>query len=539
MENGMQPSSLTTSTSDAQTQKALADSEARYRTLFEDNPSVMLLIEPLSGAIVDANPSAAAYYGWSRAELCSMSIFDIDISDRSAIEAEIARAHSEQRPRFFFQHRRADGSLRDVEVYSSPVELDGRTLRYSIVHDITLYKQAERERERLLLDLQKQAELEKQLHRQERLAAVGQLAAGIAHDFNNIMSVIMVYAEITSTAPGLSPRERGRMETIMQQADRATAMIRQILDFSRQSVYERQVVDVLPLLKEQVKLLRQTLPENIEVLFDYGKHPCLLLADATRFQQLVLNLALNARDAMPHGGLLRMEISTIRVDAQERPLLPGPGEWLRLTVSDTGCGIASEHMAHLYEPFFTTKEQGKGTGLGLAQAHGIVAQHEGHIAVESELGRGTTFTVYLPAAAPSDKLDEMHPRASSIARGSGQQILVVEDEAVLRESLVEMLGRWDYAVTAVANGEEALAYLDNVPADLILSDVIMPRLGGVALANTLCSRGPCPPIIFMSGHTHGEEQCLHHAAAVAAWLQKPLTASEVARAVAAALASAR
>jgi PAS domain S-box-containing protein len=518
-----------------QTQKALADSEARYRTLFEDNPTVMLLIEPLSGAIVDANPSAVAYYGWPRAELCSMSIFDIDAAERSAIEAEIARAHSEERRRFFFQHRLADGSLRDVEVYSSPVTLDGQTLRYSIVHDITLYKQAERERERLLLDLQRQAELEKQLHRQERLAAVGQLAAGIAHDFNNIMSVIMVYAELTSTAPGLSPRERSRMETIMQQADRASAMIRQILDFSRQSVYERQVVDVLPLLKEQVKLLRQTLPENIEVLFDYGKHPCLLLADPTRFQQLVLNLALNARDAMPRGGLLRMEIAMTTVAAQDYQPLPGPGEWLRLTVSDTGCGIAPEHMPHLFEPFFTTKEPGKGTGLGLAQAHGIVAQHEGHIAVHSELGHGTIFTIFFPAAASSAERDTLRPQTLPTPLGTGQCILVVEDEAVLRESLVEMLGRWNYQVTAVANGEEALAYLDNAPADLILSDVIMPRMGGVALANALSSRSACTPIVFMSGHTHGEQHNLLPGATVSAWLEKPLTATEIAHAVAAAL----
>ncbi len=232
-----------------------------------------------------------------------------------------------------------------------------------------------------------------------RLATVGRLAAGIAHDINNIMTVISIYAELLGDAPGSGEKDRARTQTILEQAQRATHMIRQLLDFSRQSASERQQLDLLPLLNEEVKLLRQTLPENVELALVAAPDEYHVLADPTRVQQLVMNLAVNARDAMPAGGQLRFELARQQLGPQDKLPVPAmtPGGWLRLLVADTGTGIAPAHLAHIFDPYFTTKEPGKGTGLGLAQVHGIVALHNGHITVESELGSGTTIAIYLPA----------------------------------------------------------------------------------------------------------------------------------------------
>jgi PAS domain S-box-containing protein len=761
-------------------EEAVRESEARYRSLFENSHSVMLLVDPVTGEIVDANPAAAAYYGWSRAELCRINIFAIDAAPRAKIEAEIARAHAEGRNYFMFRHRLADGSVRDVEVYSSPVELEGRVLRYSIVHDVTQRKEAEDallrseaalkrsqavahighwswdtrsnvviwsdemkrifgldpqtfrgdldqviehaihpddaerlramnaavlneqrtgeteyrviwpdgsihyvratpadqvrdaagnivqlagvvqditqrklteiEREQLLSQLQDKAEqltqvmrsvpegvllldsagcvlltnpradqtlanlatfdadqrlvklggvtldtlltspppgqwhtlhnarrtyelmarpvesgpvpagwvlvlrdvtaeriAQEQMHRQERLAAVGQLAAGIAHDFNNIMSVITIYAELIGETPGIPDHVRTRATTIINQAMRATRMIRQILDFSRQSVLERQMLDLLPLLKEQEKLLKQTLPESIEIELSYARGEFFVLADPTRMQQLIMNLAVNARDAMPQGGQLRIALERMERKSGDRPLLPDmqPGEWLRIDVQDTGTGITPDTMAHIFEPFFTTKEPGKGTGLGLAQAHGIVAQHDGHILVASEPGIGTTFSIFLPAHAVGAAAAATE--RSPLPQGQGERVLIVEDDAVLRATLVELLTLWNYSVVQASNGEEALARLLVTPQDaedpatapakidLILSDVVMPRLGGIGLAKALRLRGLHTPVILMTGHPMGEERVGLSTLGISAWLEKPPDSSALAQAIAAAV----
>ncbi|MFN8464050.1 MAG: PAS domain S-box protein [Caldilineaceae bacterium] len=396
--------------------------------------------------------------------------------------------------------------------------------------------------------------VQEQLQRQERLAAVGQLAAGIAHDFNNIMSVISIYAEMTSEAPGLSPKERTRTLTIIEQAQRATRMIRQILDFSRRSVFERQVLDLLPLLKEEEKLLRQTLPESIEMECRCTPGEYLVLGDPTRLQQLIMNLAVNARDAMPEGGCLLLGLRKLSIPSGKNTPVPGmgEGEWLCFEMQDTGAGIPPEHLAHIFEPFFTTKAPGKGTGLGLAQAHGIVAQHDGYISVASESGAGTTFSIFLPAVSLAP-LSSARGGQVDLPRGSGERILVVEDEATLRASLVELLTNLGYGVAEATNGEEALARLrkssltaggageapeDELPG-LLISDVVMPRLGGVGLLKALRHEGVEIPAILMSGHPIGEERAGLETLGMYAWLDKPPSRQQLAQAVAGALAARR
>jgi PAS domain S-box-containing protein len=384
--------------------------------------------------------------------------------------------------------------------------------------------------------------VQEQLQRQERLAAVGQLAAGIAHDFNNIMTVISIYAELLGEAPSLSEKERARTQTIMEQAQRATRMIRQILDFSRQSVFERRQLDLLPLLKEEVKLLRQTLPENIEIALVAPPGEYFVEADPTRIQQMVMNLAVNARDALPVGGQLSFKLVRLQLGPHTTPPLPGmaQGDWLRLVVSDTGSGIAPAHLMRIFEPFFTTKEPGKGTGLGLAQVHGIVALHDGHITVASEPRAGTTFTIYLPAAAAPEDVRAAAMAHAHLPQGHGECILVVEDDAGVRASMVDLLGLWHYQVTEAANGEEALDWLlhEHGQVDLIISDVVMPRLGGTDLVKLLRHHRVLTPVILMSGHAAGEDRAGLVDAGVTAWLDKPPSTWLLAKAVAAALAPA-
>lgn len=376
------------------------------------------------------------------------------------------------------------------------------------------------------------------MRRQERLAAIGQMAAGIAHDFNNIISVIVMYAEMAAAVPTLSDRDRSRLRVIQDQALRASQMIRQILDFSRQSTLERQVIDLLPLLKEQVKLLQRTLGENIEIVLDYSPGEYMIKADPTRMQQMVMNLAINARDAMGEGGRLLLQIARLPVaDAKGAPL-PGmaAGSWLRLVVEDTGTGMPPEVMAHIFEPFFTTKGPNLGTGLGLAQVHGIIGQHDGHIAVDSTPGLGTTFTIYLPnylvvTAGSQDELAQ-----ANIVFGQGQTVLVVEDDESLRATLVELLATWHYRVEAVSNGAEALAWMQTADrVDLVLSDVVMPKMGGPALLRALRERNLLTPVILLTGHGPPEELEELRRLGLHSWLRKPLGAEELARELAHAL----
>lgn len=393
----------------------------------------------------------------------------------------------------------------------------------------------------LIDDVTRSRQIQAQIQQQERLATVGQLAAGIAHDFNNIITVIVLHAQMAMRSPGLSPRDRERMAIIDQQAHHATELIRQILDFSRQSVLERQAVNLLILVKEQAKLLERTLPESIQIRLGYEPGDYVLDADPTRLRQVLLNLVINARDAMPTGGHLTIELGHLTIgpsresEQNVRPPLPGmaPGRWLLLRVRDTGTGIPDDVLGHIFEPFFTTKEPGKGTGLGLAQVHGIVSQHGGHIDVESQVGKGTTFTIYLPAL-PEPEHPIAADEAQILPQGQGETILLVEDNLALRTALRENLEQWGYRVLEAAHGREALGILDRADTaiDVILTDMVMPEMGGVALLHVLRQRGWTRPIILMSGHPREAESTDLAEYGISTWLPKPLPMAQLAQTLA-------
>ncbi|MFN8469499.1 MAG: PAS domain-containing protein [Caldilineaceae bacterium] len=472
-------------------------------------PDAVLLLDNL-GNVLLTNPKADTLLG-------QQATYDDEGRLRQLAGAEWKELQAEPPPGHWHTLRAGQQVLEAIaRPTDTGVVVSGWTV---IVRDVTIERAAR-----------------EQMQRQEQLAAVGQLAAGIAHDFNNIMSVISVYAEMTSEAQGLTEKERARTLTIVEQTQRAARMIRQILDFSRQAVYERQPLDLLPLLKEEAKLLRQTLPESIEVKLDAAPGEYVVLADPTRIQQMVMNLALNARDAMPDGGMLNVGLG--HIIAGERTPVPGlgAGAWVQISVSDTGAGIRPEHLAHIFEPFFTTKEAGRGTGLGLAQVQGIVAQHEGHIAVASEPGTGTIFTIYLPAVITHIP-EEAEPPVPLLPEGRGECVLLVEDDEAVRSSMAALLEGWNYRVVQAANGQEALVCLARPwqQVDVILSDVVMPRLGGVGLVKALRKDGVTTPVILMSGYVEGGARAGLKGAGVLAWLDKPPSSAALAGAIATAV----
>ena len=403
----------------------------------------------------------------------------------------------------------------------------------------------------VIRDVTREREVQQRAQQQDRLAVVGQLAAGIAHDFNNIMATIILYAQMASRAEGLSARDRERLAMINQQAKHATNLIQQILDFSRRAVLEQQPLDLSPLLKEHVKLLERTLPENIEIKLVYGRDEYTVYADPTRMQQVMMNLGLNARDAMPEGGSLRFGLE--RVPTLPPGLRPSPpqaegtegGEWVQVTVSDTGTGIPPDVLPHIFDPFFTTKAPGEGSGLGLAQVHGIVKQHGGEIGVKSQAGQGTTFTIYLPAL-PVHPAEAVNRELPPLAKGQGETVLVVEDDRATREALVDSLELLNYRVLAAANGREALAILERQTSEvsedfrslgvaLVLSDVVMPRMGGIKLLQALKERGLVVRVVMLTGHQLGKELEELRAQGMSDWLPKPPSLEQLAEVVARAL----
>jgi PAS domain S-box-containing protein len=392
-------------------------------------------------------------------------------------------------------------------------------------------------------DVTRDREIRKQLQQQGQLAAVGQLAAGIAHDFNNIIAIIGLYAELGLNTPNLDRKVAERFEMIEQQTDRAARLTQQIMDFSRSSALKRYPIDLSEFFDEFGKLIEQTIPSNIRIELNNQIDSCTVNADPARLQQALLNLVLNARDAMrtvTHG-TLTMELSAIQLTEPISCIVCGlisSGDWIRIQVGDNGSGIEPDILTHIFEPFFTTKDVGKGTGLGLAQVFGIVKQHDGHIDVESEVGSGTKFMVYLPRTSIDPVV--LESQESGRIFGRGEKLLVVEDSPVLRRALRETLELLNYMVLEAENGAHALQILDSDPhIALVLSDLVMPEMGGQRMFMEMQQRQIATPVIMLSGHPMESEIARLELEGLAGWLLKPPTPDQLAGQIAQALRSHR
>lgn len=384
-------------------------------------------------------------------------------------------------------------------------------------------------------DVTQEKESQTRLEQQNRLAAVGQLAAGIAHDFNNIMTVINLYTDLIGRSEeNLSTKAQKRLEVISQQSNRAADLIEQILDFSRRSVLERRAMDFLPFLKEVIKLLDRTLIENVHINLEVESGDYTIHADPTRMQQMILNLAVNARDAMPYGGELKFTLSSLWLNgsADEMDVELPPGHWLKLQVSDNGTGIEQDVLSRVFDPFFTTKAPGSGSGLGLAQVWGIVKQHEGHITVSTVEDRGTTFTLYLPLFYQSDPVFS-EDLSFDVVDGCRETILLVEDNKMTRQVLVESLNTLNYEVITAVHGLDALEIMkvQGEQIALIISDVVMPEMGGIALLKTLRVGGWETAVLLLTGHPLNKELDEALTYSDVEWMSKPVTLEQLAHAV--------
>lgn len=477
-----------------------------------------IFIEDEQGRFSFVNPAAASILGYDPEELIGLPYTAVIPPDQlEHLQRMNARRREGIADQYELELIRKDGSRLISLVSATPQYAAGRfTGSLVAIADVTELRNQERK-----------AQL------QERLAVVGGLAAGIAHDFNNMLSAIILYSQLVLQRASLPDDDQRRIETIGHQAMRGAYLVSQILDFSRKAIVERRPWDLSQSLLELKPLLEHTLPENINIRYEYPEADYIVNADPTRMQQIIMNLALNARDAMPEGGELRFELQRMQVQPGKSPFMDmADGEWVQLIVTDTGCGIPQEVLPHIFEPFFTTKSVGKGTGLGLAQVYGIVKQHDGYIDVVSQKGKGTSFSIYLPfhegtpveieESAGNERID-----------GAGRTILVVEDESAIREAAAEILRSLNFQVLEASSGKDAIDIIaeERQAVDLILSDLVMPDMGGRELQKILRQGYPEVRIVLITGYPMGEATKELLEQQDVTWMNKPFGYEDLIRVV--------
>ena len=464
--------------------KELRESEQKYQALIEALP-VGILESTADGRIVTANAAWRRMFGFADEEDLSKVDVETLYADPRDRRAVMEALRTEGAPPAEAVFRRRDGALFSVERYL-------RTVRNADGEIVALRG--------IVIDIGHRKSLEAQLQQAQKMEAVGQLTGGIAHDFNNILMVMMANVDALEEDRDLAASVRRRVGHISKAIGRATDLTRSLLAFSRKLPLRPQSVDLNTLVVNIGRLLRRTLGTQIEIesMLDDDLWP--VEVDRGQFENALVNLCLNARDAMPAGGRLLIETTNVVQDGRASDPIAdaAPGAYVRLSVTDTGMGIPPEALPRVFDPFFTTKEVGKGTGLGLSMVHGFIAQSKGHIAIQSELGRGTSVTIHLPRAAdlPADD----HAAAAALPRGH-EKILVVEDEPRVRAAMVEQLQSLGYAVSHAADGSAGIAAFETAmhPYDLLLTDVVMPGINGKKLADEVTSRWPSTSVLFMSG----------------------------------------
>ncbi len=487
--------------------------DAGYRMLFEASPVPTWVYDAETLEFLAVNDAAVRHYGWSRHEFLSMRITEIRPADEVENLLKSIRGGSVgSHERETWRHQRRDGSVIDVEISAGRIVFEGRDAALVVARDVT-----------------ERRELEERLAAAEKMEAVGRLAGGVAHDFNNLLTVISGYAEILRSDPAASEA----LDEIDHAAEQATALTRQLLAFSRRQVLHPQPVDVNEIVGGISTMLERIIGDDVQVAVQLAEDIPAVEADRAQIERVVLNLAANARDAMPNGGRLTIETASVVLEesyvATHGDVTPGPH--VLLAISDTGTGMNEEVRRRLFEPFFTTKAGGGGTGLGLATVFGVVKQSGGSIFVYSEEGRGTTFKIYLPISSrqvePAPAADEPPDE-----RGS-ETVVVVEDDESVRELVKLMLGGCGYDVLSAPDADAAVDLCGEHPGgvDLLLTDVVMPEIGGRALAERLTALFPHLRVLFMSGYS--DEAVFRHGMIRpgTAFIEKPFTQVALARKV--------
>lgn len=482
--------------------KRVKNAQLEFQDFIELIPDATIASIP-DGRIVLANKDATKLLGYSHEELIGMTVFDI-------APERLHPMLQEDREDFFARPSRrtigieeqqyvkcADGREVPVEITLSHVELPLGPLRVGAIRDIS--KRLENESERARLERKVNADQE------ARMESIGQLAGGVAHDFNNVLSVIINYAAFASAELEDRPEVRADVDQIKASAMRAAELTRQLLLFSRKTGDHRRPIQLNDTLEDIGKLLRRVIGEHIELVVKLEPNLWLVEADASQIEHVVINLAVNARDAMPDGGTLELETSNVVIGEgyiSDHPDAPGPGPYVRLTVADSGAGMDRETMERAFEPFFTTKGRAEGTGLGLATVYGTVKNHGGNVFLYSEPGLGTTVKIHLPVV-DREIIEREESVERAIAPGTGERILVVEDDIEVRRMVERALVGGGYEVVDLERGHDALELLADPEQEfsLLLTDVVMPEMQGGELAEKAVAIRPDLPVLFMSGYS--------------------------------------
>ncbi|NLH49529.1 MAG: response regulator [Myxococcales bacterium] len=480
----------------------MAASEERYRLLVESAPSLVVVLHEEQIAFInrtgarllgDDNPTR--FIGRAFADY-------IQETQRGRIVNVLKTLKNNATSLDSLQVRltRLNGEEIVVELSMIPTDYQGRPAIHMVGHDITGKLQAEEEKERL----------QEQLQQAQKLESIGRLAGGVAHDFNNILTGILGYADLL-TDPDFDPKTmRETAGEIRRAAERASNITQQLLAFSRRQMIKPQSVNLNTIIGDSTKMLKRLIGEHIDLMIQPVTEECFVHLDVGQMEQVLVNLVVNARDAMPDGGMVMIRIDPVVLtesdceDSQDRL----PGSYARISITDTGVGMAEEELKHIFEPFFTTKEVGKGTGLGLSTVYGIIQQNNGFIEVESRLGIGTTFRIYLPRVSAVEPMPVK--QEVEVLPGGSETILVAEDEPMVRQLACRILERQGYRVLEAEDGKVALEVLEKYDGrlDLVLTDVIMPQMNGKQLIEKLSTLRKGFKILYMSGYT--EDILGHH-----------------------------
>ena len=512
-----------------QAEEALIKSQKKYIDLYE-NANDMIFTLDLLGNFTSINRAAYASFGYRLEELLGKNLHDVVAPESfNYAMAILQRAVAEKsdlmeiQP-WEFEGFRKDGTKVLLEVRARLIMQDGNiTGIQAIARDITERKQAEEEK----------AFLQEQLRQSQKMEAIGRLAGGIAHDFNNLLTIIKGYSTLSILELKEGDPLKGNIQEIQKATDRAANLTRQLLAFSRRQAMEMKVLDLNAILRDMDKMLRRVIGEDIALVTHFAEDLGRTKTDPGQMEQVIMNLVVNARDAMPDGGRLTIETANVELDETyvRAHIAVKPGRYLMFSVSDTGVGITREVQERLFEPFFTTKETGKGTGLGLSTVYGIVKQSGGNIWVYSEPGRGTTLKIYLPRV--DESIEVFKEKLAEALPGKGETILVVEDEEEVRKLAARILQIHGYKVLEAPQGGDALLICERHknPIHLMLTDVVMPGMSGHQLAKRLKSLQPEMKVLYMSGYT--DNAIVQHGVLGEGvnYIQKPFTVDALARKV--------
>lgn len=493
------------------------ESARRFRELFENSPDP-IFVDDLHGIVLDVNSAACRLHGLERDALIGRNVLDLVPPDKrpgmSQVYPKLARG----------EMTRCEGDVLHSAGHTVPVSISASHVDYLGKPALLVHAR----------DMTGQRQLQEQFLQAQKMEAVGRLAGGVAHDFNNLLTAIIGYNEmVLDGLDPATPLHRHSLE-IQRAGERAANLVRQLLAFSRKQALEPTVLDVNAVIRDVGKMIRRLIGDDVEVVTEYGADVAAVKADRGQLEQVIINLVVNARDAMHEGGTLTIRTQNWCPDAALNPDVK-PGDYAMISVSDTGTGMDEETRKHLFEPFFTTKGVGKGTGLGLATCYGIVEQSGGHITCHSELGAGATFDVCLPRSTDETEMLPLAPEKSALPSGS-ETVLVVEDEPGVRDLAGRVLRMLGYQVHEAVNGQEALTFLrkkSSPPIDLLLTDVMMPQMGGRKLAEQFRVMHPRTPVLFNSGVIEDDNQMIDDLvrAEGGAFLPKPFTPTELARKV--------